>query len=270
MLALPATPGHARAAHRRRSTFVLLAAVALFVLGGVPTSAVARSRPVPVDPKVAYASYWGGSGDEGCEPTSGADGSLYVTCGTDSPNLPRVGGIQSYQGQDDGYVAKLDRSGKHIIYATYLGSPGEDDIEAPSWTPAATSTSAASLPTASRRRLAPTTPPSTALGDAFVAELSADGSRLLYSTFIGGSGQEAAPALALDHDGSVVITGSTGSADFPTTPGAVQSTFHGGTGTSEDVPTDAFAAKLDPSGSRLVYSTYLGGSADDGGSERGP
>ena len=63
-----------------------------------------------------------------------------------------------------------------------------------------------------------------------------------------------------------MITGSTGSADFPTTPGAVQPTFHGGTGTFEDVPADAFAAKLDPSGSRLVYSTYLGGSADDVGS----
>ena len=48
---------------------VVLVAVALCVLGGVPTSAVARSRPVPVDPKVAYASYWGGSGAEGCEPT---------------------------------------------------------------------------------------------------------------------------------------------------------------------------------------------------------
>jgi hypothetical protein len=62
-----------------------------------------------------------------------------------------------------------------------------------------------------------------------------------------------------------MITGGTGSADFPTTPGAVQPTFHGGTGTDEGVPTDAFAAKLSPSGSRLAYSTYLGGSADDVG-----
>src|SRR5206468_12794727 len=113
----------------RRSTSVLLAAVALCVLGGVPSSAVARSRPVPAAPKVAYASYWGGSGAEGCEPTRGADGSLYVTCGTDSPKLPRVGGIQSYQGQEDGYVAKLDRTGRHIVYATYLGSPGQDEID---------------------------------------------------------------------------------------------------------------------------------------------
>jgi hypothetical protein len=240
---------------------VVLVAVAVLVWGGVPTSAVARS----LDPKVAYASYWGGIGDEGCELTPGADGSLYVTCGTSSPNLPRVGGVQSYQGQDDGYVAKLDRSGKRIIYATYLGSPGEDDLEA-----AVVDARGHLYVSGFAANGFPTTPGAhdttfNGAGDAFVAELSADGSRLLYSTFIGGSGREGAPALALDRDGSVVITGSTGSVDFPTTPGAVQPTFHGGTGTDEGVPTDAFAAKLSPSGSRLVYSTYLGGSADDVG-----
>ena len=231
---------------------VVLVAVALFVVGGVPTSAVARSHPVPVDPKVAYATYWGGSGAEGCEPTSGADGSLYVTCGTNSPNLPRVGGIQSYQGEDDGYVAKLDRTGKHIIYATYLGSPGEDDLEG-----AVVDARGHLYVSGFAANGFPTTPGAfdttfNGAHDAFVAELSADGSRLIYSTFIGGSSQEAAPALALDHDGSVMITGSTGSVDLPTTPGAVQSTFHGGTGTPDDVPTDAFAARLDPSGSRLT------------------
>ncbi len=244
---------------------VVLVAVALFVLGGVPTSAAARPRPVPADPKVAYASYWGGSGTEGCETTPGADGSLYITCGTDSPNLPRVGGFQSYQGQDDGYVAKLDRSGKHIVYATYLGSPGEDDIGG-----AVVDARGHLYVSGFAANGFPTTPGAydttfNGAGDAFVAELSADGSRLLYSTFVGGSGQEGAGALALNHDGSVVITGPTGSVDFPTTPGAVQPTFHGGTGTWDDVPADAFAAKLDPSGSRLVYSTYLGGSADDVG-----
>jgi hypothetical protein len=252
---------------------VVLVAVAFCILGGVPTSAAARSRPVPADPKVAYASYWGGSGAEGCEPTPGADGSLYVTCGTDSPNLPRVGGIQSYQGQEDGYVAKLDRTGKHIVYATYLGSPGQDEIDSAVvdarghlYVSGFASNGFPTTPGAYDRTVDGTPDCCGGLfGDAFVAKLSADGSRLLYSTVIGGSSFEQAPALALNHDGSVVITGKTGSVDFPTTPGAVQSTFHGGTGTDEGVPTDAFAAKLSPSGSRLVYSTYLGGSADDVG-----
>ena len=176
---------------------------------------VGSSRPVPVDPKVAYASYWGGSGAEGCQPTSGADGSLYVTCGTDSPNLPRVGGIQSYQGQEDGYVAKLDRTGKHIIYATYLGSPGDDEIDS-----AAVDARGHLYVSGFAANGFPTTPGAfdttfNGAGDAFVAELSADGSRLLYSTFIGGSSTEAAPALALDHDGSVVIVGNDRLRRFP-------------------------------------------------------
>lgn len=256
-----------------RSIRVALAAIA-FVLGGVPTAAVARSHPIPASPAVAYASYWGGSGAEGCEPTPGADGNLYVTCGTDSPNLPRVGAIQSHQGQEDGYVAKLDRTGRHIIYATYLGSPGQDEIDS-----AVVDAQGHLYVSGFAAQGFPTTPGAYdttfngaadccggLLGDAFIAELSADGSRLLYSTYIGGSGAEAAPALALDRDGSVVIVGKTGSPDFPTSARAIGPAFHGGTGTFEDVPSDAFAAKLDPSGSRLVYSTYLGGSADDVGS----
>ena len=259
---------------RIRLIRVVLIAVALFMFGGVASSAVARSRPMSAEPTVAYASYWGGSGAEGCGPTRGADGSLYVTCGTDSPNLPRVGAIQSYQGQEDGYVAKLDRTGRHIVYATYLGSPGQDEIDS-----AVVDARGNLYVSGFAANGFPTTPGAYdttfngaadccggLLGDAFVAELSADGSRLRYSTYVGGSGAEAAPALALDHDGSVVIAGKTGSADFPTSAGAIGPTFHGGTGTFEDVPSDAFAAKLDPSGSRLVYSTYLGGSADDVGS----
>src|SRR4029079_12100888 len=61
--------------------------------------------------------------------SSGLDGALYVACGTGSPNLPRVGGFQSYQGLEDGYIAKLDRSRRRIVWSTYLGSPGEDEID---------------------------------------------------------------------------------------------------------------------------------------------
>jgi Beta-propeller repeat len=249
---------------------IIVVATALLLLAGVPMSAYGRSP----DPRVAYASYWGGSGAEGCEPTVGRDGSIYVTCGTDSPNLPRVGpGSRPYQGQEDGYIAKLDRTGKHIIYATYLGSPGQDEIDS-----AAVDASGHLYVTGFAADGFPTTPGALdptfngaadccdgLFGDAFVAKLSADGSRLLYSTFLGGSGAERTSSLALGRDGSVTVIGFTGSANFPTTKGAVQSTFGGGSATFEEVPVDAFATKLNPSGSRLVYSTYLGGSGDDVG-----
>src|SRR4051795_13083293 len=224
-------------------------------------------------PAVAYASYFGGSSEEGCITASGHDGSLYFSCGTDSPDLPRVGGFQSYQAGADGFIAKLDPSGQQIVWSTYLGSPGHEEIDGMAVDARGhvfvTGFAAAGFPT-TRGALDPTFNGmgdccDGNFGDAFVAELSSDGSRLLYSTYLGGSGHDRTNGLALADDGSVVVTGFTGSADFPVTHGALDATFGGGTATAEEVPVDAFAAKLSPDGSRLVYSTYLGGNGDDVG-----
>src|SRR4051794_22881361 len=104
-----------------RCTLALAAALSC------PASASAHHhRSVPA---LAYASYFGGSAFEGCGAVPGRDGHLYLSCGTESPDLPRVGGIQSYQGREDGYIAKLDRSGRHIVWSTYIGSPGQDEID---------------------------------------------------------------------------------------------------------------------------------------------
>src|SRR3954471_17047969 len=198
-----------------RCTFALAAAAL-----ALPASASAHYPHGA--PAVAYASYFGGSSEEGCVTAPGKDGNLYISCGTASPDLPRVGGFQSYQGLEDGYVAKLDPSGRHIVWSTYLGSPGQDEID--------------SMAVDARGHVFvsgfagagfPSTPGALdptfngmgeccdgAFGDAFVAELSADGSRLLYSTYLGGSGHDRTETLALAEDGSVVVTGFTGSADF--------------------------------------------------------
>jgi len=91
--------------------------------------------------------------------------------------------------------------------------------------------------------------------DAFAAKLSPDGSSVLYFTVLGGDGADAAAALALGPDDSVYVTGTTYSADFPTTPGSLQaSSLYGG----------AFAFKLGPTGA-VVYSTFIGGSANTTG-----
>jgi hypothetical protein len=233
-----------------------------------------RSRPLLIDPKVNYATYFGASLNEACAPIPGRDGSLYVTCSTVSPDLPRVGSIRPYRGEQEVYVAKLDRRGKYVVYETYLGSPGQDEANSAAVDAMGqvyvTGFAAEGFPT-TRGAYDTTFSGSAACcdegryGDGYVTKLSRDGSRLLYSTFIGGSGIEQSRALALDHDGSVVITGLTSSTDFPTTPGALRSTFAGGTGDFNFLPIDAFATKLDRSGSRLVYSTYIGGSGDDNG-----
>src|SRR2546426_1440159 len=81
---------------------------------------------------------------------------------------------------------------------------------------------------------------------------------LFYSTYLGGSGDDEGRGIAVDADGNAYVTGFTKSPDFPTTAGALQPTFGGGS-------VDAFVTKLDPTGSSLVYSTYLGGTDQDEG-----
>jgi len=91
-----------------------------------------------------------------------------------------------------------------------------------------------------------------------VSKLNAVGSGLVYSTYLGGSTNDYSYGIALDNSGSVYVTGYTQSTDFPTTAGAYQTTFGGGSG-------KAFVSKLNATGNGLVYSTYLGGNTDDMG-----
>src|SRR5207245_4425222 len=80
---------------------------------------------------------------------------------------------------------------------------------------------------------------------------------IFYSTVLGGAGGEQGFGIALDSSGDAYVTGFTGSSDFPTTVGAFDTSYHGGG--------DAFVTKLDPTGSALLYSTYLGGAGEDEG-----
>jgi len=93
-----------------------------------------------------------------------------------------------------------------------------------------------------------------------VTKLDATGSVLVYSTYLGGSGGDTGLGIAVDTAGNAFVTGNTNSSDFPTTATAFQTTYGGG------ACCDAFVTQLDAAGSALVYSTYLGGSGDDGGS----
>ena len=92
--------------------------------------------------------------------------------------------------------------------------------------------------------------------DIFVCKISADGTTLIYSTFIGGTGDDTAISIAVDSIGCVYITGYTSSLDFPTTEEAFNRTHNGG-------ENDAFVCKLSTDGASLIYSTYIGGNGDD-------
>jgi hypothetical protein len=143
-----------------------------------------------------------------------------------------------------------------LSYSTYLGGRGGDNsvavgVDARGYAYVTGSTSSPDYPTTADA-LQPTGPGGST--DAFVTKLNRTGTALVYSTYFGGTGSDAASDIAVDRDGTVYIAGATGSTDFPTTTDALL-TFAG--------ETDAFVAKLDPSGSNLVYSTLLGGSGID-------
>jgi hypothetical protein len=93
--------------------------------------------------------------------------------------------------------------------------------------------------------------------DVFVTKLNATGTALVYSTYIGGSGDDVGYAIAVDGSGYAYVTGDTSSTDYDVTPGAFQTTNGGNT--------DVFVTKLNATGTALVYSTYIGGSGGDEG-----
>ena len=100
----------------------------------------------------------------------------------------------------------------------------------------------------------------------FVTKLNPSGTAFVYSAIVGGESTERATGIAVDGDGNAYVTGYTSSANFPTTPGALQTVRGTSPSPFGTPPQDAFVTKLSTDGSRLVYSTFLGGSGSDGAS----
>ncbi len=163
-------------------------------------------------------------------------------------------------GRRPGWALTVDPG---LVWSTFLGGMGNDRAKAL----ALDAQGAATVAGVTRATDFPTTPgafdPSynggssfSFGGDAFVTQLSPTGASLVYSTFLGGTGDDSANALALDMQGATTVTGGTNSTNFPTTPGAFDTSFNGGFN-------DAFVLRLSPTGSSLVYSTFLGGTIND-------
>jgi Ca2+-binding RTX toxin-like protein len=144
-----------------------------------------------------------------------------------------------------------------LIYSTYLGGSSIDFL----WSAMSGSDGTAYVTGETYSRNFPTTPgavqPGPQVGgDAFVARFDATGSRLIFSTLIGGKYSDFGSHVAVGSDGSAYVVGTTESPDFPTTSGAYEKHEFG-------THQDAFAARISPDGSRLVWSTYLGSHATD-------
>jgi Beta-propeller repeat len=210
--------------------------------------------------RLLYSTYIGGSGDDSANAIAAdRSGSAYVTGETDSPNLPVRTPIQAaLAGGHDAFIAKFGTSGE-LTYATYLGGSGADRGLGIAVDPSGAAYITGSTESINFPVLAALQPAKAGgLQDAFVAKLNAAGTALVYSTYLGGSGgsvtnPEQGLSIAVDTAGNAYVVGSTNSTDFPVV-NAFQSGYAGAGGAS-----DAFAAKLNPAGSKLLYSTYLGG-----------
>lgn len=288
---------------------------------GVELGPYDPSKPLTIDPALAYSTYLGGSGnEEGNSVATDSAGNIYVSGFTDSINFPQVNASQPMLagGRQDAFVVKLDPTGTQVLYSTYLGGDGQDNstgiavddagnvyitgftdstdfpvrnalqpakrgefnafvvkldpagaILGSTLFGGSASDYASSIAVDSAGNVyfagiatSPDLPVTSAVQqatggivDTFVAKIDSSGTRLLYSTYLGGVSMDVASSIAVDSAGNAYVTGLTSSTDFRTV-NPLQASHGGGL-------FDAFVIKLDPSGTRIIYSTYLGGSGDD-------
>jgi len=241
---------------------------------GFRLAAYDRARPLIIDPVLSYSTYLGGSGDEfGFGIAVDGLGNAYVTGYTSSADFPTASPLQGTSvGDLDVFVSKLNAAGSALIYSTYLGGTGTDvayGIAVDGSGNAYVSGMTGSICIDIYQVCFPTTAGAfqTDFGggasDAFVTKLNASGSALVYSTYLGGSGDEAewGQSIAVDGAGNAYVIGNTSSTDYPTA-NPFQSANAGGVSSYGG---DLFVSKINAAGSALVYSTYLGGSGDEFG-----
>lgn len=210
-----------------------------------------------------YSTYLGGTDrdylyDLVCNNT----GQVIVAGYTFSSNFPTTSGAydQTYNGYGDGYVASLNSDGTQILFSSYLGGTGFDITQALDWAPDGTigivgNTNSTDLPLNQPIQSSLNLGNGNATDDGFFLKLNQDASQLLTGTFIGGSGSDGLYAVQASANGEWFMTGNTFSSDYSTTPSAYQTSYQGAG--------DVFVTRLDPGGTSIVYSTYLGGSDVD-------
>ena len=217
-----------------------------------------------------FATYVGGKAQEELEDmVQDQMGNLVVTGTTDSPDFPSTPGAYdtvpdhvSYY-NSDAYVFKLAADGGSLLFSTFVGGTDLDGarslaLDSEDNVVVVGNTHSTNFPTtdgAYSQTYSGEGIGCWGCGDAFALKLSADGSSLLWSTFIGGSQDESGWRVALDEAANVFILGWTTSSDFPTTAGVFDETFNG--------YCDIFILKLSADGSVLDYSTYVGGTGRD-------
>jgi hypothetical protein len=252
--------------------------------GATPTAFVTKLNPTGTE--LIYSTYLGGNySDQGNAIAVDAAGDAYVAGETASSNFPvTAGALQTTskgaaKGYLTGFVAELNPSGTNLIYSTYLGGSSGDwataiAVDAAGEAYVVGQTYSSDFPVTQGAYQMTNKAAQAPTSNAFVAKLNSAGTALIYATYLGGSGgplmglggcvnaggpgnnEDGAFAVAIDAAGDAYVAGQALSTDFPVTQGAFQAQSNGAANPS----TNAFVAKLNPAGSALIYSTYLGGS----------
>ena len=207
---------------------------------------------------LVYSTYLGGSNDDiGNGIAVDSLGNAYITGMTKSDDFPTASPIyKDYGGgtnYGDAFVTKINASGSALDYSTYLGG-SKDDIGNGI---AVDSAGNAYITGETKSTDFPEGFYNSGKNDVFVTEINASGSAIVYSTYLGGKGDDRGSGIAVDSSGNAYITGQTKSIDFPKASPIAGTKFGG--------IADAFVTKIKADGSGLAYSTYLGGSGDDWG-----
>jgi hypothetical protein len=231
---------------------------------GINDAYVARIDPT--DGSLVFATFFGGTDTSTFDPEGARDvalvsnGAIFVVGRADSGDFPVTPGTVGANAPSgtNGFVARFSGNGA-LAWSTAIGGSLQDEVTS-------VTVDALGRPTIAGVTFSndfPATPGAYDesfnsiffTNDLFVARLASNGGSFDYATYVGGSLRDEAEAVQLAADGSAIVVGTTGSADFPATPGAYDDSFNGLTPSD----TDAFALRLDPTGSDLQWASFLGG-----------
>jgi len=228
----------------------------------------------PRGTKLSYATYLGGSGsDLASDIALDAAGNVYLTGQTTSPDFPLSSPFQKSCAADatssagacvgTAFVSKIKTDGSALVYSTYLGgslgslaSGIAVDSKGNAYVTGSTQSSDFPVLKAFQKSCGLDAVSRKCSVDIFLTKLAPAGNALVYSTYLGGSGHDEASGVAVDASGRAHLVGYTESANFPISKG-IQSKLNG--------TRDAFAARFNPAGSALEFSTYHGGSSTEAG-----